>query len=104
MRQYTRTILIVLALVWLALPAYAEPLRIIMLGDSITKGVRPGVKADETFSAVLEKSLQQQGIRVQVINAGVGGETTVGAAARLATAVLAKSPHLVAIMYGTNDC
>lgn len=75
-----------------------------MLGDSITKGVRPGVKIDETFTARLEQTLRQQGLRVEVINAGTGGETTVGAEKRLAKDVLARKPHLVAIMYGTNDC
>ena len=97
-----------IAILWLfagvAATANSEPLRILTLGDSITKGVRPGVKADETFSALVERSLQQQGIRAGVINAGVGGETTAGAEKRLAKDVLAKSPHLVAIMYGTNDC
>ena len=28
------------------IPAAAEPLRIVTLGDSITKGVRPGVKPE----------------------------------------------------------
>src|SRR4051812_15676140 len=107
MPRHTRPIVFLLASLgafhspWFA---RAEPLRIITLGDSITKGERPGVKSDETFSALLEKRLQQQGIRVQVINAGVGGETTVGAEKRLARDVLTKSPHLVTVMYGTNDC
>jgi len=99
-----RPILTILLFASFVRAAHAEPLRIITLGDSITKGVRPGVKADETFAAFLEKRLQQQGIRVAVTNAGIGGETTVGAQKRLANDVLAKSPHLVAIMYGTNDC
>jgi lysophospholipase L1-like esterase len=89
---------------WLPPTGHAEPLRILTLGDSITKGVRPGVKADETFSALMEKQLRQQGIQATVTNAGVGGETTAGAAKRLARDVLAKSPHVVAMMYGTNDC
>lgn len=85
-------------------PARCEPLRILMLGDSITKGVRAGVKPEETFSTLLEQALRQQAIQVTVINSGVGGETTVGAKARLAQDVLAKTPHIVALMYGTNDC
>ena len=104
MARRTASIFFLLLLALLPASARAEPLRIIMLGDSITKGVRAGVKADETFSAQVEKRLQAQGIHVQVINAGVGNETTVGASNRLAKEVVAKSPHLVAIMYGTNDC
>jgi lysophospholipase L1-like esterase len=83
--------------------AKAETIRIVTLGDSITKGVRPGVKAHETFSALLEKSLRQQGISVEVVNTGAGGESTPGALRRLAKDVLARSPHLVTVMYGTND-
>lgn len=96
--------LIPLLVLLIVLPAHAEPLRILALGDSITKGVRPGVKADETFAAVVEKSLRQRGVKVDVVNAGVGGETTVGALKRLDKDVIAKKPHLVVIMYGTNDC
>lgn len=104
MIRRARTFLLLSLAGWMISAASAEPLRLVMLGDSITKGVRPGVTADETFSALLEKHLQQQGIRVSVINAGIGGETTVGADKRLDRDVIAKSPHLVAIMYGTNDC
>lgn len=104
MPRHTGPIGFLLLIGALVAPARAEPLRLIMLGDSITRGVRPGVKPEETFSALVEKQLRQQGIQVAVVNAGVGGETTVGAAKRLAPAILAKSPHLVAIMYGTNDC
>jgi lysophospholipase L1-like esterase len=82
----------------------AETLRIITLGDSITKGVRPGVTASQTFASLLQRDLQKQGIRAEVLNAGVGGETTEGALKRLAKDVLAKKPHLVTVMYGTNDC
>src|SRR5262249_6061469 len=84
MPRYTGPLGFLLLVASLAAPARAEPLRVVMLGDSITKGVRPGVKPEETFSALIEKQLQQQGIRVSVVNAGVGGETTVGAGKRLA--------------------
>jgi lysophospholipase L1-like esterase len=84
--------------------ARAEPIRIVTLGDSITKGVRPGVSPEQTFSAHLEKTLRQQGLQVSVANAGIGGETTAGALNRLAKTVLNAQPHLVTVMYGTNDC
>ena len=39
-----------------ACPVFAaEPVTIVTLGDSITKGVRAGVKADETFSSQLKE-------------------------------------------------
>ena len=81
----------------------AEPLRIVALGDSITKGVRSGVKAEETFAARLESALATDGAKVSVTNVGIGGERTDQALKRLAKDVVAQKPALVTIMYGTND-
>ncbi len=81
----------------------APKLRIVTLGDSITKGVRPGVKAEETFAARLEAALRTQGVEASVLNVGIGGERTDQALKRLAKDVLAHRPSLVTIMYGTND-
>lgn len=78
-------------------------LRIITLGDSITKGVRLGVKAEETFAARLEAALRTEGVAASVANVGIGGERTDQAMKRLAKDVLAQKPSLVTIMYGTND-
>jgi len=83
-------------------PAAAR-LRIVTLGDSITKGVRSGVKAEETFAARLESALRADGVEASVVNVGIGGERTDQALKRLAKDVLAQKPSLVTIMYGTND-
>lgn len=80
-----------------------ETITIVTLGDSITKGVRAGVEADETFAAVLDAELAAIGIEADVINVGVGGETSDGGLARLEEAVLSLHPDYVMIMYGTND-
>lgn len=82
--------------------AQAEPVTIVTLGDSITKGVRPGVKAEETFSFLLQEMLAKDGVKAKVINAGIGGERTDQALARLAK-VAALKPKIVVIMYGAND-
>ena len=76
---------------------------VVTLGDSITRGVRPGVKPDETFAALVEAGLKKQGIAAQVINVGIGGERTDQALARLDKEVLSHKPRIVTIMYGTND-
>lgn len=81
----------------------ASKLRIVTLGDSITKGVRSGVKAEETFAARLEAGLRAGGADVSVVNVGIGGERTDQALKRLAKDVLAQKPAVVTIMYGTND-
>src|SRR5436190_21317183 len=80
-----------------------EPAKVVTLGDSITKGVRPGVKANETFAAYLQDMLKDKGVKAEVINVGVGGEDTNGALGRLERDVIGRKPRLVAVMYGTND-
>jgi lysophospholipase L1-like esterase len=81
----------------------AAPVTIVTLGDSITKGVRPGVKAEETFSGLLQERLRASGSDATVINTGIGGEDTDQALQRFERTVLARKPHLVTIMYGAND-
>lgn len=78
-------------------------IRIVTLGDSITRGVRAGVKPDETFAALLQDTLQKKKINARVTNIGIGGEGTDQALARLAKGVIALKPHIVTIMYGSND-
>lgn len=81
----------------------AEPTRIVSLGDSITKGVRSGVKAEETFSALVQEALNKDGKTSEVINIGIGGERTDQALKRLDKDVVGRQPVIVLIMYGTND-
>src|SRR5262249_42351277 len=93
----------ILAVMALVAQEKQAPVKIVTLGDSITRGVRQGVKAEETFSHLLQESLRKEGINAEVVNVGVGGETTAGALARLSKAVIALKPRVVTIMYGTND-
>jgi hypothetical protein len=90
-------------LAWVGDEAGGEAVRIVALGDSITRGTRPGVKDDETFAALLQAALRKEGGRAEMTNAGVGGERTDGALQRLEKAVLAAKPRFVLVMYGTND-
>lgn len=80
----------------------AEPLTIVTLGDSITRGQRAGVAAEETFSALLEVALAEHEPPVRVRNLGLGGEKAGGGLGRL-QAVLDEQPAIVLVMYGTND-
>lgn len=74
-----------------ALSAHAAttPAKIVCFGDSITK---------RGYPAELAKLLH-----VEVLNAGVGGNTTAGALRRLQADVLDKKPDIVVIFFGTND-
>lgn len=80
-----------------------DGIRIVCFGDSVTKGVRVGVKPDQTFCSTLSTNLKQEGIPCKIINAGVGGNTTSDALVRLDRDVLDHKPSHVIIMFGIND-
>ena len=77
---------------------------VLALGDSITRGVRTGVSAEQTFSALVQTALSAGGKPVTVINSGIGGERTDQALLRLEAELQTHRPDFVTIMYGTNDC
>lgn len=74
--------------------------RLLMLGDSLTAGY--GLGPDETFPARLKAALHAQGLRVDIINGGVSGDTTRGGLARLDWA-LGTHPDAVILELGAND-
>ncbi len=75
-------------------------MRILAFGDSLTAGYNlpPG----DAFPVKLEAALRAKGYRVQVINAGVSGDTTAGGRARLDWA-LADHPDYAIVELGAND-
>lgn len=82
-------------------PALAvDEIKILALGDSLTAGY--GLEQQYAFTSQLEKSLQDKGYPVRVINGGVSGDTSAGGLSRL-TWALADKPDLVIIELGAND-
>jgi len=75
---------------------------IVALGDSITAGyaVRRG------FPSFWKEMLSKKyfDAEVELINAGVSGDTSMDGLARLDYAVLSYEPDLVTINFGINDC
>ncbi|MEM5709711.1 GDSL-type esterase/lipase family protein, partial [Elizabethkingia meningoseptica] len=61
--------------------AAAEPVRLMILGDSLTAGY--GLPQGDAFVARLQAALRAEGYAVEVIDAGVSGDTTAGGLARL---------------------
>ncbi len=84
-------------------PPSRAGIKILTLGDSITKGVRTGVKENQTFTFYLGESLKKSGFDVEMIRKGISGENTTEALYRLDRDVIREKPHYVTIMYGTND-
>lgn len=63
------------------LPAMAETKTLLALGDSLTAGY--GLPREDGFVPQLQAWLQTKGEDVEVINAGVSGDTTSGGVSRL---------------------
>lgn len=78
----------------------AEPLRLLVLGDSLVSGY--GLPEADAFTARLEKALKDKGHAVAVLNGGVAGDTSAGGRARLGWA-LADRPHAMIVELGAND-
>ena len=69
------------ALAMAVTPAHAAPTKILALGTSLTQGL--GVPPGLDLTAVLQARLKASGLDVNVINAGVSGDTSAGGLARL---------------------
>jgi acyl-CoA thioesterase-1 len=78
----------------------ADAPRVVFLGDSITAGL--GLSADEAFPAVIAELLEQEGVAIDVVNAGVSGDTTAGGLRRLDW-LLRQSPAVLVVGLGGND-
>ncbi|MGD2113502.1 MAG: arylesterase [Acidobacteriota bacterium] len=78
----------------------AAAVRVVFLGDSLTAG--PGLAKEETYPSLIENRLLDEGYDVEVINAGVSGDTTAGGLARLDW-LLDQDPDLVVVGLGAND-
>jgi acyl-CoA thioesterase-1 len=74
--------------------------RIVALGDSLTAGL--GLPRDEAYPAVLQRRLQEEGIALDVINAGVSGDTSADGLRR-ANWALEGDVRLLIVALGAND-
>jgi lysophospholipase L1-like esterase len=72
---------------------------IVVFGDSTTAS-RGKL---EIYANWLVRELPEKGIKAEIINAGIGGNTTQMAIARFEKDVLSKNPDLVVIQFGIND-
>jgi acyl-CoA thioesterase I len=80
--------------------AEAKPLKMVVLGDSLSAGL--GLSASAAFPERLQKSLKANGIAVDMINAGVSGDTSSGGRDRLDWSV-PEGTGAVILELGAND-
>lgn len=83
-----------------SVPVAAAQQKLMVYGDSLVAGY--GLNAGEGFPEQLQQALDDGGYDVQVVNAGVSGDTTAGGLARLDW-TLSDSPDAMIIVLGGND-
>jgi len=81
--------------------AQAGQLRILAFGDSLTAGA--GVKAEDSLPAQLKARLLVDGFDIEIINAGVSGDTTAMGLDRLDYTLSAGPVDLAIVELGAND-
>ena len=80
--------------------AAARPLRLLALGDSLTAGF--GLPTKDAFTTLLEQRLRADGLDVEVVNAGVSGDTATDALDRLDWA-MGEGVDCAIVEVGAND-
>jgi acyl-CoA thioesterase-1 len=105
MRGFLSLLVLALCATALALPASAQtqvakPVKMVVLGDSLSAGL--GLSGSAAFPARLQKALKAKGIEVDMINAGVSGDTTSGGRDRLDWSVPAGTEAVI-LELGAND-
>jgi acyl-CoA thioesterase-1 len=87
----------------MAEPAFAQaakPVKMVVLGDSLSAGL--GLAASAAFPERLQKALKAKGIDVDMVNAGVSGDTASGGRDRLDWSV-PEGTEAVILELGAND-
>lgn len=80
--------------------AQAETLKIVVFGDSLTAGF--GLERGQGFVPQLQSKLTTEGYDVELINAGVSGDTTSGGRSRLNWSVGPEADGVI-LELGAND-
>lgn len=80
--------------------AQDKPITLVAFGDSLTAGY--GLPQSQSFASQLQVALDKRGRKVQVVNAGVSGDTTSGGLERIEW-TLASGADGVILELGAND-
>ena len=86
---------------WTANSYGVENPTVLVFGDSLSAGY--GIDVDQSWTALLQSRLEQQGYEYRVVNASISGDTTEGGAARIGQALQTFRPALVILELGGND-
>ena len=75
--------------------------KIVAFGDSLTAGY--GLSPAESYPALLQKMLDADGFKYEVVNAGVSGDTSAGGVRRIDWSLDAGGVRFVILELGAND-
>ena len=108
MRMFVHILVLILALMTAAKSALRpdatgrgdKPIKMVVLGDSLSAGL--GLSASAAFPERLQKALKAKGIKVDMTNAGVSGDTSSGGRDRLDWSV-PDGTEAVILELGAND-
>lgn len=98
---YLKTSIFALFFCMTALSGGAEERRILVLGDSLTKGY--GLDPEDAFPSLLQEKIKESGLDDwTVMNGGVSGDTTAGGLRRI-NWLLRKEVDILIVALGGND-
>ena len=83
-----------------ATPGETVP-KIVAFGDSLTAGY--GLSPQESYPSLLQKMLDADGFKYEVVNAGVSGDTSAGGVRRIDWSLDAGGVRFVILELGAND-
>jgi acyl-CoA thioesterase-1 len=96
-----RRFLVLFALLTITGGHAADVPTVLIFGDSLSAGY--GIDVDQSWAALLQSRLREQGYEHRVVNASISGETTEGGAERIGPALANFSPELIILELGGND-
>jgi acyl-CoA thioesterase-1 len=96
-----RRFLVLVALLTATSGHAADVPTVLVFGDSLSAGY--GIDVDQSWTALLQSRLREQGYEHRVVNASISGETTEGGAERIGPALENFAPELLVLELGGND-
>jgi acyl-CoA thioesterase-1 len=97
-----RGVVIFLALLLLAGPAWAAPARtVLVLGDSLSAGY--GLAANQGWVALTAQRMRATHPQWRLVNASISGDTSAGGASRIGAELARTRPTVVVVELGAND-
>ena len=94
---------LIIKIIVLLIPAFVAKAdyKVVLFGDSLMAGY--GLDKKYHLSNVLEKNLNKKGIKVNVINASVSGDTSAGGLNRIDWTISEKNIDIILLGLGAND-